>query len=101
LGFYTGLVKKRTRKRNVEKNTFTPEHQALCELLRQVRREAGVTQVELAVRLKRDQTFISKYESGERMLDVIEVRKICVALEIPLEKFVRRWERLLAMSSTE
>jgi transcriptional regulator with XRE-family HTH domain len=94
-------VKKRTRKRNVEKNTFTPEHQALCELLREVRREAGVTQVELAARLKRDQTFISKYESGERMLDVIEVRKICKALEMPLEKFVRRWERLLAKDSTE
>jgi transcriptional regulator with XRE-family HTH domain len=82
-------VKKKTRKRKVEKNTFTPEHQALCEVLLQVRREAGVTQVELAARLKRDQTFISKYEKGERMLDVIEVRKVCNALGMPLEKFVR------------
>jgi transcriptional regulator with XRE-family HTH domain len=92
---------KRTRKRQVKKNTFTPEHQALCELLREVRHKAGLTQVELAARLKRDQTFVSKYESGERMLDIIEVRKVCEALDIPLEKFVRRWEKLLEKSSPE
>jgi transcriptional regulator with XRE-family HTH domain len=94
-------VKKKTRKRKVEKDTFTPEHQALCEVLLQVRREAGVTQVELAARLKRDQTFISKYEKGERMLDVIEVRKVCKALGMPLEKFVRRWEKLLRKDSSK
>jgi transcriptional regulator with XRE-family HTH domain len=92
-------VKKEPHKRTVEKNTFTPEHQALCELLRQLRKKAGLTQVELAALLKRDQTFVSKIEKGERMLDIIEVRKICLALEIPMEKFVRWWEKSLAKES--
>lgn len=98
LSYYTEGVKK-THKRKVEKNTFTPEHQALCDLLRQLRKNAGLTQVELAALLNRDQTFVSKIEKGERMLDIIEVRKICLALGIPLEKFVQRWEKLLAKES--
>ncbi len=62
-------------------------------LLRQVRVEAGLRQADLAKRLGRHQSFVSKYESGERRLDVLELRRVCRAIGIPLSDFVVRLER--------
>lgn len=64
----------------------------LLNLLRKARIEAGLRQADLASRLGQPQSFVSKYEIGERKLSLLEVRGICVALGISLEEFVRRWE---------
>ena len=66
--------------------------QTLLALLRAARREAGMRQVDLADRLRRPQSYVSKYESGERRLDLLELRQICNALGISLEAFVRKLE---------
>ncbi len=71
----------------------TPEQRRLRALLRQVRNEAGLKQVELARKLNQSQSFVSKYESGERRLDLLELRSICTAVGIPLREFVRRFDR--------
>lgn len=42
----------------------------------------GLTQLQVADRLGRPQSFVSKYESGERRLDVIEFLDVCIALGI-------------------
>ena len=44
------------------------------------RKSRGLTQVELARRLSRPQSFVSKYESGERRLDVVEYMEVMEAL---------------------
>jgi transcriptional regulator with XRE-family HTH domain len=64
----------------------------LQALLRQIRLEAGLRQSDLAERLGQPQSFVSKYESGERRLDLLEVREICAAVGVSLEDFVRRFE---------
>jgi transcriptional regulator with XRE-family HTH domain len=64
----------------------------LRELLRDLREAAGLRQVDLAVRLKRPQSFVSKYESGEKTLDFLEVREVCQALDLLLIDFVRQFE---------
>jgi transcriptional regulator with XRE-family HTH domain len=61
----------------------------LRELLIQWRDDAGVTQVELAKRLSRPQSFVSKYERGERRLDVLELIEVCRALGRDASQFVR------------
>lgn len=66
--------------------------QTLLALLRAARLEAGMRQVDLADRLQRPQSYVSKYESGERRLDLLELRQICNALGISLEAFVRKLE---------
>jgi len=73
--------------------SFRVESEKLAALLRTVRSQAGVTQAELARRLKLPQSFVSKYESGERRLDLVELRQICRALGISLVEFVRRFEK--------
>ncbi len=77
----------------MEKSLFTPDHERLCDLLRQVRRDAGLKQDQVAKRLKRPQSFVSKYESGERRLDLVELRRVCQAIGIPLIDFVRRFDK--------
>jgi len=79
----------------MEKSVFTREHAVLLKTLRQVRKEAGVTQVELAKRLKKSQSFVSKSEQGESRLDLVQLRTICGALGWDLLRFVRRFERNL------
>lgn len=74
----------------MQSNTHSARQKILQELLRRVRAEAGFRQVDLAERLGQPQSFVSKYESGERRLDVLELWLICNALGISLEEFVRR-----------
>jgi transcriptional regulator with XRE-family HTH domain len=71
------------------------QQKALLSLLKQLRTEAGITQVEMASRLGKPQPFVSYYESGARRLDLLELRQVCGVLEVPLVEFVKRFERLL------
>jgi len=68
------------------------EHARLRSLLRQLRLDANLRQVDLAESLGVPQSFVSKYESGERHLEFVEVAKICAALGIRFSDFVRRFE---------
>jgi transcriptional regulator with XRE-family HTH domain len=79
----------------MDKSIFTPEQEVLQRVLRQLRLGAGLRQEDLAERLGEPQSFISKYESGERRLDLIELRQICRALGVTLLEFVRRFEEQL------
>ena len=61
---------------------------ALQSALVKARNAARLTQIEVAARLNRPQSFVSKYENGERRLDLIEFLDVCSALEIELEAVV-------------
>jgi transcriptional regulator with XRE-family HTH domain len=64
-------------------------------LLKEMRQKRGVTQVELAEKLGVPQSFVSKYESGERQLDILELRQICQFIGISFDNFVRQLEEKL------
>ena len=79
----------------MEKSVHTAEYATLLELLREARRQAGVTQVELAARLKKSQSFVSKVEVGETRVDVIQLRTILKALGTSLREFVAQLDARL------
>jgi transcriptional regulator with XRE-family HTH domain len=68
---------------------MTREH--LASLLRAARLDADLTQTQLAKKLKQPQSYVSKYESGEQRLDLVELDAICKALHISLDDLVRRY----------
>src|SRR5215208_2693 len=72
---------------SVKKATYLAQRKRLLALLRDTRTKAGLTQAELASRLHRDQTFVSKYETGERRLDILELRDVCRALSVDFKDF--------------
>jgi len=51
-----------------------------------------LNQTELAGRLGKPQSFVSKYEAGERRLDDVELEQVCAALGLSLGEFVKRYE---------
>jgi transcriptional regulator with XRE-family HTH domain len=77
------------------KDQPTSAQEQLQQLLRQVRSEANLTQTDVAQRMGQPQSFVSKYESGERRLDILELRDVCQAIGIHLLEFVKRLEQAL------
>lgn len=59
-----------------------PRYTRFRKLITEARKESGLTQADLSIKLRRPQSFVSKYESGERRLDVIEFLEICDALDV-------------------
>ena len=68
------------RARGMRKSLHGPDHFVFCELMTQARKKAGLTQQALAKRLGRPQSFVAKYEGGERRLDVIEFIAVARAI---------------------
>ena len=73
-------------------STHSKEYYAFLRLLRLLREESGITQVELAKSLEITQSHLSKFERGELRIDLVQLRKICVVLGSSLPAFVNRWE---------
>jgi transcriptional regulator with XRE-family HTH domain len=76
----------------MDKTIFSREQGLLERLLRQVRLGAGLRQEDLAALLDEPQSFVSKYENGERRLDLVELRHICAAVGISLVDLARRFD---------
>ena len=68
------------RARGMRKSVHSPEYLAFCDLMMQARKKAGLTQQALAKRLGRPQSFVAKYEGGERRLDVVEFMTVVRAI---------------------
>lgn len=69
-------------------NVHTTEYQSmLCKLI-SVRNETGITQKEVAGILQKHQSYVSKCESGERRIDVIELKKFADIYNKTLDFFV-------------
>jgi transcriptional regulator with XRE-family HTH domain len=77
----------------VTKSTFSRRHGHFRRLLVDARRHAGLTQVALAKKLGRPQSFVSKFERGERRLDVIEFLDVARALSVDPHRVIGDLER--------
>jgi transcriptional regulator with XRE-family HTH domain len=77
------------------RSVFSAGYQQFRSLLIKERKRAGLTQARLATRLNRPQSFVAKYEQGERRIDVIEFLEIAEALRVNPESFVSSLRRRL------
>jgi len=83
----------------MRKSLFSNEYDTFLSMLKEHRKSSGITQVELAKRLKESQSFVSKCERGERRLDLLETRIWCKALKLPFLEFVKKLDRKLSRLS--
>lgn len=79
----------------VKKSLFKKEYKVLLDQLYRLRMGSGLRQSDLAEKLRVPQSFISKIESGERRIDLIELRETCKALGSNLEEFIHEFEKAL------
>ena len=63
----------------------------VANLLRQIRLDGNLTQLQLAEKIGQTQSYVSKYENGEQRLDLIELEAVCEAVGISLTDFVERY----------
>ena len=82
-------------KLSVEKSIYSRENSEVIQLLKKMREDAGVTQIQLAESLGVTQSYVSKIERGERVVDVVQLRTICICLGTTLPKFASLLERQL------
>jgi transcriptional regulator with XRE-family HTH domain len=68
------------------------EGKILLEVLRELRKQRNLTQDQVAKSMGVKQAFVSKYETGERRLDFLDLVGICDILEISIVKFAERFE---------
>jgi transcriptional regulator with XRE-family HTH domain len=76
--------------RKIGKSVHSPEHRAFRALMIEAREKSGLTQQVLAKRLGKPQSFVAKYETGERRLDLIEFVIIARAIGADPARLLRR-----------
>lgn len=76
--------------RRVSKQIYSSQAKRLRELLVEYRTRSGVTQAELAARIGRAQTFVSKVELGERRIDIIELVQMLTVMRADPVEFLER-----------
>ena len=75
------------------KSALSKAYEQFRVLLIEARRTSGLTQEDLARLLDKPQSFISKYERGERRLDIIEFLQVAKALGMNASEVVQQLER--------
>lgn len=75
------------------RSVFSSAYRRLREWLVEARHASGISQAQLAILLGRPQSFISKYERGERRLDFVEVLEIATALQVDARDLVGELQR--------
>ncbi|HYG86464.1 MAG TPA: helix-turn-helix transcriptional regulator [Azospirillum sp.] len=74
----------------MQKSLRSPRQRILLALLVGARKEKGLTQAEVAAALGKPQSFVAKYENGERRIDIIEFVDIARVLDIEPTKIFNR-----------
>ncbi|MCC6602814.1 MAG: helix-turn-helix transcriptional regulator [Anaerolineae bacterium] len=64
------------------------QYRLLLSRLLQARLDAGLTQMEVAEKLGKPQSFVSRSETGARRIDVIELKAFAQIYDVPIEAFV-------------
>lgn len=82
----------------MQKSLRTPRQILLQSLLVEARKAKGLTQAELATALGKPQSFVAKYENGERRIDVIEFVDITAVLGVPTADLLARIEPVAGTS---
>ncbi|AYQ57444.1 hypothetical protein THERMOT_1741 [Bathymodiolus thermophilus thioautotrophic gill symbiont] len=75
-----------------KRNPHDGQRIILRRLLIDARKMQKVTQIQLAMKLQKPQSFVSKYENGDRLIDFVEVYQICQALNYSFVKLMRDFD---------
>lgn len=73
----------------MSKVIYSRDHQHLVDKLKRARIKAGLRQKDVALKLYRTQSYVSKVESGQRKIDIVQLKKFASIYKKPVDYFVR------------
>jgi len=73
----------------MSESIYSKDHKDLIERLKKARQEAGLDQVEVAKKLGRSQSYLSKIESGQRKIDVVQLKKFAKLYKKDINYFIK------------
>jgi transcriptional regulator with XRE-family HTH domain len=73
----------------MEKTIRTKEYALFIERMKKARLESGLRQIDVAKKMKRPQSYISRVESGEYRLDILEVKRFAKIYGKSIDYFVK------------
>jgi transcriptional regulator with XRE-family HTH domain len=74
----------------VKKALYEQSYTVFTNLLKEERKKSGMTQAQLAKKLRRPQSYVSKYERGDRRLDVVEFLEIARVIGFEPNKVLQK-----------
>ncbi len=74
----------------VSRSSHNESYKLFLRMLRELRQESGSTQQALAKHLGKPQSYVSKYELGERRIDIVETFEVCRALSTDFVAFAQK-----------
>lgn len=72
----------------ISKSIFTEDHKIIVKKLKQARFEIGLDQKQVAHKLRKSQSYVSKIESGQRRIDVIQLKSFAKIYKKDLKYFI-------------
>jgi transcriptional regulator with XRE-family HTH domain len=79
----------------------SPDYQLFRSMLIEARTNSGLTQTQIAETLVKPQSYVSKYERGERRIDFPEFMELANVLKIDVEVFVNNYKTALAATKVQ
>lgn len=73
----------------MSKTIYSKEHKHIVEQLKKAREEANLSQEEVAKILHKTQSYVSKIESGQRKIDVVQLKEFAMAYKKNLDFFIK------------
>lgn len=68
------------------------DYKLMLTRLREARNQAGLSQRAVAARIGKPQSYIHKWECGQRQLNLVDLRDLCSALDISFVEFIKSWD---------
>ncbi|MCS6260446.1 helix-turn-helix transcriptional regulator [Shewanella baltica] len=81
------------------KKIWSDREEALRNELKAMRKMAGFNQSELAPKLGKPQSFVFKYESGERQLKILELEQVCLACGTTTHALLKNFSEQYAVTN--
>jgi len=73
----------------MDKLIYSKDHKFLAEQLKKARIEAGFDQVQVAEKLSKTQSYVSKIESGQRKIDIVQLKEFAKVYKKDLNFFIK------------
>ena len=73
----------------MDKSIYTSDHKYAVQQLKKARIEARLDQIKVAKLLRKTQSYVSKIESGQRRIDVVQLKKLAKIYKKPITYFLK------------